>query len=118
MNRDGLKRVLVVEDDIAFQYALKKLVEMIGFQVETASTVGEAIAVLHCCERVLLDMNLPDGVGTAVLEHIREHRLPIKVAVVSGTAQPELLTRAQQLGADAIIPKPPDPDALARWLNS
>jgi DNA-binding NarL/FixJ family response regulator len=49
---------------------------------------------------VLLDLNLPDGLGTAVLAQIRGEHLSVKVAVISGTSDDALLSEVERLGAD------------------
>lgn len=40
------RRILLADADLAVQLALRKLLEMHGFEVETASSAGEAIAKL------------------------------------------------------------------------
>ncbi len=40
------RRILLADDDLAVQLALRKLLEMHGFEVETASSAREAIAKL------------------------------------------------------------------------
>jgi CheY-like chemotaxis protein len=80
-------RVLVVEDDPSSRRALTSLLKLNGFHATDVATGAEAIECLSeppLC--VLLDLMLPDGNGSAVLDHIRRHRLPIRVAVTSGAA--------------------------------
>jgi DNA-binding NarL/FixJ family response regulator len=60
----------------------------------------------------LLDPNLPDGHGTAILRHVCANHLPVKVAVFSGTAAAAVLREAADLRPDATFTKPPDWEAL------
>ena len=61
-------RLLVVDDDHYTRYALRNLFARRGWQVDLASTVAEALAFLDEAHRcVILDLNLPDGGGEAVL---------------------------------------------------
>ena len=112
-------RSLVVDEEPTFRKGLAALAGSLGHDVDTAATVAEALAKLAFRpSRVLLDLNLPDGLGTTVLERIRAERLPIRVAVVSGTSDAALLAEVERLGADAVFPKPPDLDALTEWLQA
>lgn len=108
-----------MDDEPVFRNGLATLARSLGHDVDTAATVAEALAKLASGpSRVLLDLNLPDGLGTTVLERIRVERLPIRVAVVSGTGDAALLAEVERLGADAVFPKPPDLDALTEWLQN
>lgn len=96
---------------------LVRLVEMHGHRTLAAATVAEGLAQLGAApSHVLLDMNLPDGVGTTVLRQVRDGRLPIKVAVLSGSGDDELMDEARSLRPDAMFRKPPDWDALMDWV--
>jgi len=111
------RRVLVVEDDPASRRALVSLLNLSGFETIFASNLSEAIAQLdtgpHC---VLLDLMLPDGTGGAVLEFIRSQRLPIKVAITTGTADWRNFVSGSTHRPDAIFIKPLDFDSISRWL--
>lgn len=110
-------RVLVVEDDPSSRRALTSLLKLKGFQAADASTQADAIRRLAenpVC--VLLDLMLPDGNGSAVLDHIRRHQLPIRVAVTSGAANWESMLREAR--PDAYFRKPLDFDSVVRWLTS
>ena len=112
-------RSLIVDDDPTLRKGLATLAQALGHRADTAASVTEALAKLPSHpSRVLLDLNLPDGLGTTVLERIRSERLPIRVAVVSGTSDTALLAEVERLGADAVFPKPPDLDALTEWLQA
>ena len=109
--------VLIVEDDPSFRAGLAALVGMHGHATATAGTIAEALDRLASNPtHLLLDMNLPDGVGTTVLRRVRDERLPIKVAVVSGSGDDALMAEARSLRPDALFRKPPDWDALVNWL--
>lgn len=110
-------RVLVVEDDPSSRRALTSLLKLNGFHATDVATGAEAIACLSeqpLC--VLLDLMLPDGNGSAVLDHIRRHRLPIRVAVTSGAADWESML--QESRPDAYFRKPLEFDKIVRWLTS
>jgi CheY-like chemotaxis protein len=91
---------------------------MQGHEAIAAGTIAEGMEQLkQQPSHVLLDMNLPDGTGTAVLGHIRASNLPIRVAVVSGSVDAGLLAQAEAMSPDMIFMKPPDWGRVMRWLN-
>lgn len=67
------RRVLVVEDAEVYALLLQRAFEDAGWQVDTASTVAEARARLAAQPYALLlvDLHLPDGDATAVLDAAR-----------------------------------------------
>jgi CheY-like chemotaxis protein len=74
-----------------------------------AKTVAAAMEGLKSLpDWVILDLMLPDGDGEAVLAHIRQNELPIRVAVTSGISDPERLRAIQKLEPEACFGKPVD----------
>ena len=110
-------RVLVVEDDPSSRRALTSLLRLNGFETADAATQADAIRRLGenpgC---VLLDLMLPDGNGSAVLDHIRRNRLPIRVAITSGAANWESMLCESR--PDAYFRKPLDFESIVRWLTA
>src|SRR5262245_54904406 len=102
-------RVLVVEDDLPTFQAMRALLEHYGFEVSHAMTTADALAGLAANPKyVFLDLMLPDGDGTRVLEHIRLKQLPITVAVITGTTDPDRIRRAEILKPELLLRKPFD----------
>ena len=111
------RRVLIVEDEPLLRNGLARLLKIKGHESMTAATIAEGMAqVGRGPSYLVLDMNLPDGVGTTILRHVRAERLPIKVAVLSGSGDGTLMDEARALGPDAMFKKPPDWDALLAWI--
>ena len=110
-------RALIVEDDALTHTTLRRVLEQSGHEVEAVGTVGEAVRGLARAECVVLDLRLPDGCGIEVLRHVRQHRLPVRVAVHTGCADPRLLKQVHDLRPDALFIKPFDPDELLKWLE-
>ena len=85
-----------------------------------AATVAGALAALaepaEPPEWVLLDLMLPDGCGSEILQHIAEDRLPSKVCVITGCG-PEKLAQVQSLGPDVVLKKPVDVTRLLALLT-
>lgn len=114
----GKCRTLIVEDDPSSSYALRKLVEYYGHEAAVAETLADALAQLAwrpCC--LVLDLMLPDGSGTEVLRRVRDSRLPVRVAVVTGAADPVLIDDARRLRPEAMFIKPVDMEQLLPFLQ-
>jgi DNA-binding response OmpR family regulator len=110
--------VLVVEDDDQIRCGMVALVQMRGHSAVAAANVAEAAAHLDGATptHLLLDLNLPDGTGTAILRRIRAERLPTRVALVTCAIDTALIEEARALGVDAVFIKPPDWDKLLDWV--
>src|SRR5687768_11778895 len=94
-------RVLVIEGDVVSHRALARMLSRIGYDVTAVSSVREALAQLltnaPMPQCIILDLMLPDGSGVEVLDHVRARKLPIKVAIATGTTDPQLLDDARAL---------------------
>jgi CheY-like chemotaxis protein len=112
-------RVLVVEDDRASRSAMIALLEMSGFDALPATTVAEAIEMLRWRPAVvILDLMLPDQNGAAVLAHIGQQTLPIRVVVTTGAIEWEKMLRQSQTAPDLVLQKPVDFKELLTWLQT
>ena len=100
--------ILMVEDDANLAQSLFQGLEEAGFRVCRAESIAEAQA-LFAEQRpalVLLDLGLPDGDGSELLETIREHDVDLPVIIT--TARSDLSDRVAGLenGADDYLVKP------------
>jgi DNA-binding NarL/FixJ family response regulator len=100
-------KVLLVEDDGELVRALRRLFEVVGWSVESSSSLASARRRLASSrfDVVVLDIKLPDGEGHSLLPSIVRHRPRPGVIVLSGSFEAEhALT---MLGhCDAFVPKP------------
>ncbi|HZZ43502.1 MAG TPA: response regulator [Tepidisphaeraceae bacterium] len=103
------RKVLIVEDDVLSYTGLKRLLEHYGCEVDHAGTVADGIKQLEGePEFVFLDLMLPDGEGTRVLERVRMGNMASRVIVVSGITEPGMLWRVKALQPEAMLQKPVD----------
>lgn len=109
--------VLIVEDNETARRCLARLLTLQGYKVETAGTFAVAAAELDGQAVVLLDLNLPDGIGTELLQAVRAHHPQMHVVILSGAAE-DLLDEARALGPDLVMRKPADVPALLKWLDA
>lgn len=116
-------RILVVDDNVATRYAVRRVLEHHGFRVEEAGTGGEGLATLaaHDFGALVLDVNLPDMSGFDVVRQLRgEPRtqlLPVVHVSAASIATGDLIT-GLNAGADAYLIHPVDPDVLLATLRS
>jgi two-component system KDP operon response regulator KdpE len=100
-------RVLVVEDDKEIRALVKSSLEVEGFEVLTAVSIGEAQRMISNAkpELIILDLGLPDGDGVELVHSVRkEHNLPI--IIISARDQEAQKIRLLDAGADDYLTKP------------
>lgn len=117
------KTILVVEDDLALQEAVKLKLEKDGINVWVAVTGEEALSILKDKkpDLVWLDILLPKINGLEFLEIIRKDSdlkdLPVVVVSVSGGM--EKVNQARSLGILDYIVKSEEPlDAIIKRVEA
>src|SRR5688500_2072167 len=113
-------RTLIVEDDESSCSALVKILKRKGHEVDCAMTLKEALEKLQVWrpECVLLDLMLPDGSGLDFLRKVRQERLAVRVAVVTGVGDTAFLEQVLRLRPDGFFQKPVDMYQMLSWLQS
>ncbi|PRJ59169.1 Alkaline phosphatase synthesis transcriptional regulatory protein PhoP [Haemophilus influenzae] len=110
-----MSKLLLVDDDIELTELLSTLLELEGFDVETANNGLEALQKLNeSYKLVLLDVMMPKLNG---IETLKEIRKVSNVPVMMLTARGEDIDRVLglELGADDYLPKPfNDRELIAR----
>ena len=103
-----MPHVLLVEDDPATAYILTHQLASRGVcHVTHAATVAEALGLLDPPpDWAILDMELPDGSGLAILRAIRDAGLPTRVVVSSTSTATDAAVASY--GPDLILPQPLD----------
>lgn len=106
--------ILLVEDDGRFRAGLRTLLDFYREQGGGCTVVGEAssveTAVSLTAQRhpdlMLLDMELENGDGMAVLRQLQERQEEIKPLVLSAHQEEHWIYRAMQAGAMGYVFKP------------
>ncbi len=109
-------RVLVIDDDIDCVDALKRALEISGYEVVSAIWTSEALALINFekPDVIITDNYMPDGGGKRVLEYVHQHWPAIPVLVLSGHEGEEQQYLA--LGAAKMMLKPADVAEITTWL--
>lgn len=111
--------ILLVEDDIDLSLIEKTILMEEGYNVITAATGLKALGLLddHKIDLVVLDINLPDINGKALLEKMKRIKPNIKVIIMSGQEDIDSYKHTLQLGAIDYLIKPVSPDGLTGVLK-
>ena len=102
-----MTHVLVVDDEPQFLRALETNLRGAGYEVETATTMQEALiaAGLRPPDAVILDLLLPDGTGTEVCRELRTWT-EVPIVLVSAVGDEAEKIAALDAGADDYVTKP------------
>lgn len=103
-------RILVVEDDLPLSEALTTLLESSGYAVDRVSdgASAEALVRVESFDLVILDLNLPEMDGLAMLRAMRRRANPAAVMILTARSAPQDRILGLDLGADDYMAKPFD----------
>ncbi|MFJ5297914.1 response regulator [Pseudomonas sp. NPDC088368] len=116
-------RLLIVDDNAATRYALRRRMERQGFIVAEAGTGTEGLALIaaQVPDALILDVNLPDMSGFDIVRQLRSEArtalLPV-VHVSAASIQTGDIVTGLEAGADAYLVHPVDPDVLLATLRT
>lgn len=103
-------KVLIVDDDEGILKLLSSFLESKGFQVTQCRNLSEARerVSLGLPDLILLDYQLPDGVGIELLKELGDRSMLCSVVMMTGVAKDDvsLATDAMRLGAVDYLTKP------------
>lgn len=113
------RRILLVDDELAILLTLRTILEMNGFEVDTAASTREAEQKLkgHTYEMVITDMRMEsETAGYEVIRYARQQ--PYNPATAILTAYPMLGNEWQTKGAQSLLVKPVNTNELLRQLEA
>jgi DNA-binding NtrC family response regulator len=106
--------VLIIDDEAAIRESLETLLELEGYEVESAASGEEGLT--HIGDRpfdlVLLDLALPDHNGIDLLAELRAHDPQLSVIMITAYGTVENAVKAMQAGAANFVQKPWDNEKL------
>jgi DNA-binding NtrC family response regulator len=106
-------RVLLVDDESAPRFAMRRFLKSRGFDIEEAGDCAEAKAKFRdfSPDLTIIDFKLPDGTALDLIRHFR----PISTApiiVLTAYASIDTAVEAVKLGAEHFLTKPVELEAL------
>jgi len=106
--------VLIIDDEAGIRESLETLLEMEGYDVETASTGEQGLNRLgqRTFDLILLDLALPDRNGLDILAELRVQDPGVSVIMITAYGTVENAVRAMQSGAVNFVQKPWDNEKL------
>ena len=109
-----MSKVLIVDDESEIVDFLRNFLRRKGIQVLVANSGVQALDVFnkHTPAIILMDINMPDIDGLAVLKEIRTKDRFVKIIMVTGKDDKESIREADTLGANDYIIKPLELDNL------
>jgi len=112
--------VLIVDDEAAIRESLQTLLELEGYEVDSASDGAEGLARLaeRPYDLVLLDFAMPERNGIEILQEIRERDSELAVIMITAYGTVENAVNAMQAGATNFIQKPWDNEKLLADVRS
>jgi len=106
--------ILIVDDNEGIRETLSSILEEKGYDTDTAKNGAEAIdkSKTKFYNIALLDIKLPDIEGTKLLTEIQETSPKMIKIMITGYASLQNAVEALNLGANAYIMKPLNPENL------
>lgn len=113
------KKILIVEDDVAFCTMLKTFLEKKGFDVDTSYSGKEAKNQFDSVtyDIILTDVRLPDVDGLQLLADIKKASPQCQVIIMTGYAEIDMAVDAMKKGAFDYISKPFNPDKIIQTIE-
>lgn len=118
----SMARILVIEDDLSLRDLLRVHLSSIGYEVQVALDVAEAIRAIlaQAPDLILSDINMPYLDGLELLQALKGDKLTQSIPVILLTARTDddSFIRAMQLGVSRYITKPVHLDELIAAIDS
>ena len=114
------RRALVVDDAEGMRAFIAQLLELRGFEVDTADSGRRALALLEggaAPDVVILDVMMPEPDGLATLERIRAHSPELPVVMLSVVGRASTIVEAMRRGASDYLTKPFEEGELEATLE-
>jgi DNA-binding response OmpR family regulator len=112
--------VLVIDDEVAVNNNVRKILKKKGYRVDQATSKAEALEKIDQRDYrlVLLDLKMPGVKGLELLEAIRTVQPQARVIIITGYASIETAVQTARMGAVDYVPKPFTPDEIRSATES
>ena len=112
------RSLLLIDDDRPFRQRLVRAMEKRGFDVESAESVEEGMALVREIHPAfaVVDLRLEDGNGLDIVTVLHEVRPEARVVMLTGYGNIATAVAAVKAGAIDYLAKPADADDVAKAL--
>lgn len=109
-----LRDILVVDDEVAVNNNIRKILTKKGYRVDQAASKEEALEKIaeKAYRVVLLDLRMPGVKGLELLKAIRDERPDTSIIIITGYASIETAVETARMGAVDFVSKPFTPDEI------
>ena len=113
------RRILIVDDDVAFGVMLKTWFQKNSWETVLISSLEQALQVSASSQfdLILSDLRLPDGDGIMFLTYLREKKIMTPFIIMTGYADVQTAVNAIKLGAFDYLKKPIIPEVLQQKIE-
>ncbi len=120
------RNIIVIDDETSVRKIICDNMKMSGFQVASAAGCDEGLNMIDPASPpgvVITDIIMPQKSGLEVIAEIRKHHPSVKIVAISGGGKinetdDDLLEKASEAGAHAVLAKPLDLDELERTVEN
>jgi DNA-binding response OmpR family regulator len=100
--------ILVVEDEVDLANLIAQHLETAGMQTQVYNRCAHAFRFLkrNFANLILLDVNLPDQTGFALMEELRANDISVPIIFLTGNTLEVSKVKALEMGGDDYITKP------------
>jgi len=107
-NPNGLKTILIIDDEEIIRQSFCDQLEDLGYQVMVAENgcVGVEILKNEALDLILTDLRMPEMGGLEVIQQSKEIKPDIPIIVISGAGRIDDAVEALRRGADDYLVKP------------
>jgi CheY-like chemotaxis protein len=106
--------ILVIDDEVAVNNNIRKILAKKGYDVDQATTKDEALERIKSrpYRLVLLDLRIPGVKDLEMLKAVVDTSPETRVIIITGYASIETAVEAARMGAVDYLPKPFTPDEI------
>ena len=114
------KRALIIDDEPDIRELLEITLGRMGIETSAAEDQSTALTMLseQDFDLCLTDMQLPDGNGLQIIEHISMHHADLPVAMITAFGSMDTAISALKAGAFDFVQKPIELDQLRALVDS
>ncbi|TAL24229.1 MAG: response regulator [Nitrospirae bacterium] len=112
--------ILVIDDSLYMRGKICSILKLDGHKIIEADNglQGLQAASANSPDCILLDIIMPGLDGLKIIKSLRDQRVDTPMIVVTADIQESTRKQCMELGASAVINKPPNEEELRRTINA